>query len=64
MDKCQHLVTEEESGDSGLIGPCGRRASATCDDCVQPLCERHRWFIDSLLLCRLCYFIRTREEHG
>jgi formylmethanofuran dehydrogenase subunit E len=62
MIRCEHPVTEIEAEDPRLIGPCGRDAWVTCDDCGQPTCSRHTWFIDSVLLCRLCYHIRTNAH--
>jgi hypothetical protein len=48
MIRCEHPVTEIEAEDPRLIGPCGRDAWVTCDDCGQPTCSRHTWFIDSV----------------
>jgi hypothetical protein len=59
MFKCEHFVAD---GDPRVIGPCGRPAITQCADCQEPLCLQHIHYIDTVQLCRLCYFIRSREN--
>lgn len=60
MYKCERMITEQEAGGSGLIGPCGREAVDACLHCQLPLCKEHLILHDKVPHCALCLY----TEHG